>query len=477
MISLPPNNLPPLSLAEKDIEKLFGDITFRREQAKTFLGFCLTYLPHYFNLPPASFHIEFMKEAANPAVQFLEICAFRGSSKSTICSLALPLWLALEYPKDWPFIVLISDATLTGLHASAFKYEVEHNGLIQNDYGQLQNKESKWAEGDLVIPTGVRILHLSKGQQIRGLKHKQHRPSLIVADDIEGTWKDVRTKEARDTNEQYFTGEILPALETKNGRCVLIGNWLHNDGLMARIEKRGSFKVLKYPLLENGEATWKAKFPTKASVVRLEKSVPHAVWLREYQLKAVAEDGQEVLEDWIRYYDEPPPPETVSAKGTGVDLAISKHQSADYTAMVSGRLVMEGDAPRIYIDPYPVKAHYTMAETVSQAKVLQMGGDGFSHLFVEDVAYQKAAIEEMIRQGLNAVPMRAGTDKRARLRSIALYIQNGTVVFPRKGCEDLLEEILGFGVEEHDDLVDAFGYLILGLLKEGIFNPELIEVC
>lgn len=59
-------------------------------------------------------------------------------------------------------------------------------------------------------------------------------------------------------------------------------------------------------------------------------------------------------------------------------------------------------------------------------------------------------------------------DKAARLQVAANYIKNGTVLFPRKGCEDLLNQLLGFGVESKDDMVDAMTYAILGLVENGL---------
>ena len=40
----------------------------------------------------------------------------------------------------------------------------------------------------------------------------------------------------------------------------------------------------------------------------------------------------------------------------------------------------------------------------------------------------------------------------------------GVVKFPRTGCEKLITQLLGFGVVQHDDLVDALVWLILGLV-------------
>jgi len=70
--------------------------------------------------------------------------------------------------------------------------------------------------------------------------------------------------------------------------------------------------------------------------------------------------------------------------------------------------------------------------------VLQFPPEGEEHFrrlgganlfFVEDVAYQKAAIQEMERALLPVVPMKPQGDKRARLQVVAPYIKNGTVLF------------------------------------------------
>jgi phage terminase large subunit-like protein len=39
------------------------------------------------------------------------------------------------------------------------------------------------------------------------------------------------------------------------------------------------------------------------------------------------------------------------------------------------------------------------------------------------------------------------------------------VLFPREGAENVITNLIGFGIEEHDDLADAFAYLVLGMVK------------
>ncbi|MGB9458520.1 MAG: hypothetical protein WCB12_20895 [Bryobacteraceae bacterium] len=98
---------------------------------------------------------------------------------------------------------------------------------------------------------------------------------------------------------------------------------------------------------------------------------------------------------------------------------------------------------------------------------------GANIFFVADVAYQKAAIQDLERALLPVIPMKPQADKRSRLLVVAPCIKNGTVLFPRSGCEQLLAQVFGFGVEAHDDLVDALVYFILGLVERGLEMPKI----
>jgi phage terminase large subunit-like protein len=87
--------------------------------------------------------------------------------------------------------------------------------------------------------------------------------------------------------------------------------------------------------------------------------------------------------------------------------------------------------------------------------------------------YPLVAIQEMGRMMLHVVPMKPQGDKRARLQIVATYIKNGTVLFPRTGCEEMLGEIFNLGVESHDDLCDALVYMVLGLVSQGLELPKI----
>lgn len=58
----------------------------------------------------------------------------------------------------------------------------------------------------------------------------------------------------------------------------------------------------------------------------------------------------------------------------------------------------------------------------------------------------------------------SGQDKRARLALITHLIQQGKVMFPRRGTEELIQQLTGFSIEKYDDLADAFSLLLLKVL-------------
>lgn len=458
--------------------KILDDYDFRRAMAKTFKGFCLIYLSHHFSLPPGIYHDELMGLLSNPNERFLSILGFRGCSKSTLSSLALPLWAALEHPDYYPFILPIADTGMqAGINIANIKDELDHNSLIKQDYGNINGEfveawdlksDEEWQAKNMLLSNGVRILARSRGQKVRGLKHYQHRPKLVIADDVEDyDW--TRKKENRDKTERWLLGEVKLGIDTKVGRIIVIGNKLHQDALMMRLSNNPNFKNIEIPIMAEKDGKnifyWPAMFPDEKSLEFLKATPAEAIiFQREYMLKAVSEDGQPIKQEWIQYYDTKPKEAADGMMGTGVDLAISKKETADYTTFVDGVRFYVNDVPKIYIESSPINERLTFHETIQLARSKKATRQG-AVFYVEDVAYQKAAIQEMERKLIPVVPMKRTTDKHAMLLSIAPYIQNGTVVFPRTGCEDLILQMLGWGTESHDDLVDALINLVLGLVS------------
>lgn len=457
------------------------DINNRAERIflakSSYEAFCQIYFPHYFYLKPAHFHKRLVAILEDTVHEMIAIIGFRGSAKSTHASMAYPIWQAVK--GDHHFIILINDTgTQRDINIKNIKTEFEENKLLRLDFPLVKPSKKKWTDGELELTNDVYILGRSRGQKVRGLRYRQWRPSLIVGDDLEDLeW--VRKKENRDKTERWLKSEVIPAQEETKAKMIIIGNLLHTDALMARLKKHKLMKTLEFPLFNRrtGECTWKAKYPTQEAIDKQKAKIEKpSIWLREYLLKIVAEEGAVVSDTDIIYYDYKAVESVLYSRAkngaAGNDLAISEKDSADFTSIVGGILVREDGRDVLYVLPHICHKHIDLNKTIEEARIMQSILPMGSRIFVEDVGYQKAAIKEMKRKGINAVGIRPISDKRARYETAAVHIKSGAVKFPEATndeIEALITEMLGFGIEDHDDLVDALVYLILGVFgrKQG----------
>lgn len=472
-------------------EKINQNDTFRKQIAsESLLWFARIYFNKYLFYQTAPFQKE-IYQILEDGNNFNEIIAFRGSAKTTLAMLFYPIWAMVTGRKH--HIVLISDTFgQVKDHIYNIKTELESNARLVKDFGSFEleletQKKQEWQKTSMIIPNyDTKIVGKSTGQKVRGLRYKQWRPDLIIIDDIEDL-EMIRTKEQRDKTHRWLTGNVIPGGERGKTKYILIGNLLHSDAIMSRMKKEINAgnregRIVEFPLLDkHGEILWKGKYPTMVEVEAEKKQVGGKspigmrAWQREYLLKLVPEEGQIIKDDWIKHYKEIPE-SVIVVKGTGNDLAISKKATADFTTMVSGKLGVVDGKVKIYIMPNPVNERLSGFETTERARIVSRdlgGGKMLTPLWVEDVAYQKMQIEAMVRAGLPATGIKVSTDKRSRLMTVASYVQNGTVLFPQEGCEDLILQLTGFGIEAYDDLCDGFILLIQGLLSHYTGAPKI----
>jgi len=464
---------------------ILKDPVVRRTLAKkSHFWFFHIYLAEYINYKTALFQKEMFYLTQASDINSVVITAFRGSGKSTIMSLSYPIWAMIGALQKKYIIILSQTQQLCKLIIANIRAEFEKNELLNRDFGPFRQISEEWSQNTVLVNGyGCRISSISSGESIRGIRHKQYRPDLIIIDDVEDL-QSVKTKEGRDKTYNWLTGDVIPAGD-RNTKIVIIGNKLHEDGLMMRLKKAikdsiYSAEYREYPFFDSsGLPLWKEKFTGQTQIDTLKGSVgSEASWQREYLLKIVPEDEAIILREWIKYYDcLPEDNKSLSYIATGIDLAISQSESADYTAMVSAHIYGENGNFKIYILPYPVNKRMSFPETLESVKNLSLSlGEGKpTELFIEDVGYQRSLIEELFRQGYPATGVKVmGQDKKARLTLTTTLIKNGTILFPRKGCEELIEQLVGFGFEAHDDLADAFAILIIKILEISLrYRPKV----
>jgi phage terminase large subunit-like protein len=152
-------------------------------------------------------------------------------------------------------------------------------------------------------------------------------------------------------------------------------------------------------------------------------------------------------------------------RAAGVDLAISKNDRADYTAIVSGTVYRNRGQYHIYLDRHPTNKRLSFRETIDFLMNFKKVYPD-THLFIESTSYQQSLTQQLLHEGIDAHDIQIGNiSKLERLATVGYWIRRGQIHFPKEGSTDLVNQIVNFGAENHDDLVDAFTLLTLQVME------------
>ena len=442
------------------------------------------FFPIYFHkrleYPTAPFQAEMIRLLRDCKKRFLVITAFRGSAKTTLTSVAYVLWAVFGVQQKKYVLIVGQTEEKARRNLANIRRQLEANHLLRGDLGPIDEEKDQWgAKAFIIRKLNAKIAAASVGQSVRGLLHDEYRPDLVVCDDLESL-ESVQTQESRDKLSEWFQGELLP-IGDRRTRFVVIGNLLHEDSLMRRLqqdiengERDGEFR--EYAFFEEDGVTplWPGKYPTPESVEEEKRLIKDPIaWAREYLLKILPRDEQLVRPAWIQRYDMLPA-EKPRFTLIGIDPAISTESSADYTAMVAVHVYGSRENMKIYVSPHIVNKRLTFAETVREAEALShtVGMGSKAPMVIEKVAYQQALIEHIKSRGNSVQGISpGGSDKYARLASVTHYLETGKVFFPKGTVADILvNQLVGFGIEKHDDLVDAFVWALHEVMHKNRYS-------
>ena len=444
----------------------------RRKLAKySHVLFFMLYLNHYIKKRTADFQREIFDMTENKKLDFLVITAFRGSAKSTICTTSFPIWAVVSGQAH--FIVIASQTRQQAReHLANIRSELETNRLLKNDLGPFEQESDEWGAFALTFKQyDAKIIAVSTEQAIRGMRHKQHRPDLIICDDIEDI-NSTRTKEARDKIYTWFHSEIIPLGTANVTRIFVLGNFLQEYSLvgtlMSQIYKNERDGVVKlYPLInEQGVCIWPGMYPDNEAIEKLKRRVgDESAWSREYLLKIISGADRVVHPEWMHTYeypDELPTDDQLAAIFVGVDLASSQNSGADYVSIVTLKIYVVGERCKAYVLPYPLNERIEFPDQVNYIKrlALSLRGGQSPKIYIEKVGYQESIGQQLERDGIKVEMTPVHGNKRDRLAATTPVIKEGLVVFPNKGIDELRMQLIGFDSEKHDDLADAFSLVV-----------------
>lgn len=195
------------------------------------------YLARHFAKPPSRMHRWLgarLDAMAHTRGVKLNLLGPRGGAKSTIGTLAYPLRAAVEGCE--PYLWIVGDTrSQARAHLENLKAELLDNPRLAADYPAAAGQGPVWRATSIVLRNGVRIEAFGTGQGIRGHRHRENRPTLIVCDDLENDGH-MLSALRREHSRLWFHGTLLKA-GTPQTNVVNLATALHREALAVQLHR------------------------------------------------------------------------------------------------------------------------------------------------------------------------------------------------------------------------------------------------
>tara|TARA_R100000995_G_C3482230_1_gene124649 strand:- start:1151 stop:2632 length:1482 start_codon:yes stop_codon:yes gene_type:complete len=437
-------------------------------------------IPNMFSAKSPDFHYDLAKHIMDIGNKQINIVAPRGHAKSSIVGGVLPMH-HLFFGEGKKLIVLVSRTQdhavkLLGLIKDTLDYSDQCRELF-GYWGQHSAKS--WAKSEIELKDGSVIICKGTGQQLRGIKIGNQRPSLIIVDDPEDE-NNTKTAEAMESNLRWLLQSAVPSLDPRKGRIIIIGTPQHQRCLVETLKEMKGWLNLTYkPDFDKGYALWEDWWSIKKLKEKKEEldSINRlSVFYREYMCEIVGDEDQLFRLEDLNYYKgeirhdaegnavlditSPQKREVPVNIFTGVDPASSTKQTADYSVIFN--IAVDKDGNRYALPYYRERA---TPLNLAEAIVNNFKKYRSERTRIESVGYQEMLREYVIKRseeenifipGLN-IRENPRNSKSRRLESLQPIFSRGKVHI-LDTMQDLKDELSLFPRGKHDDLLDGLYY-------------------
>lgn len=476
------------------------------------------YFPHYFSKPSPEFHRELdaiwqqgvlkgrypLTAADTKMISRLPgtrraVAAPRGHAKSTNLTFKGTMHSTLYGYKHYPIIISDSSEQAEGF-LDNIRVEFEENTAILEDFGALAG--SVWRSNVLLTKTNIKIEAIGSGKKIRGRKHRNWRPDLIILDDVEND-ENVRTPEQRKKLKDWFDKAVSKCGDDYTD-IIYIGTLLHYDSLLAKTLSNPAYRSIKYKavirfsqaddlwqqwetiftdlsnddresealaffqahkeaMLEGTQVLWEEKLSYYDLMV-MRVSEGEASFNSEEQNEPINPDDCLFMEEWFDYYNE-------AEVNFGdpdfdffgfIDPSLGKTKRSDFSAIVT--LAKHKGSGYMYVVDADIERRHPdriIADVLAKERWLRASfGHGYRKLGAETNQFQWFLKEELAKASAKAglyLPIeevQQTSDKVMRIQTLQPDVKNKYIKFNRRH-KRLLEQLTQFPMGAHDDGPDA----------------------
>ncbi|WP_391115998.1 phage terminase large subunit [Psychrobacillus sp. L3] len=462
--------------------------------------FAKAYFPKYFSKPFNQFHTSLMEELnwlLEKEGKRMVVGVPRGYGKSTLSSFLFPLNILLY--KKLQFILLVSATEDTGIpFLSMIKDELVSNDAIIEDFGRMKQPNNKWSFNEVHLANDTCITIRGIDGSIRGIRYKEHRPELILCDDL---IKDqvAESDSGRENLANTYKDSLLNS-GTENTRVLVVGTVLHSEDILSELlspETTGYKQLFFQSILQWAErsdlwAEWRKIYTSLEDKHREETAYnffltsqsemlkgTRVLWDEKFDyyflMKKLVDDGESSFykelmcqprgaDDYIfqniQYFNGMPNLSECNLV-MFVDPAMGKSQSkGDFSAItilakqkVTGyKYIVDGTIKRITPDK--------LIDLIIQK--VKLYEDYLDVLAFESTLFQEYILEDLKKRlkaegiySIRIIPVKPRNKKEVRIMQLQPDIANGIIKFNRDSQEYNLQIKDWNPKARHDDAADS----------------------
>lgn len=420
-----------------------------------------------------------VEEVEKGEIQFLILTVPPRHGKSEIVSRRLPAWYLGRNPGENVVVATYNDdfakdfgADVRNIMTSSQYKQVFPNVTLQR--GGAAKERLQTRQGGMATFVGV-------GGSLTG-----RGAHLLVIDDVIKDYEQARSQAFRDRAWEWFT---KVAMTRRMGRKLVIitfTRW-HTDDIIGRLTDRENeyfnealskkIRIINFPAIAEdddplerlpGEPLWPERYDL--DFFEEQRSLDPLGFAALYQQRPTLADGVLFRREHIRYYD----PATLDMSAMRIycasDHAVSTTQRADSTVLL--RVGLDRQNNLYLLDCWWKKAR---TDEVVEAMLTMARQEPKPLIWWAEKGHISKSIGPFLRKRMfetgayfNVVEVTPAADKEQRAQAISARMAMGYVHFPKDKpwVERAVNELLAFPNALHDDFVDAFAYVGLGLQSQ-----------
>ncbi len=426
----------------KQLNELLRYETLVNKNLEVFVEYVLGYKP----LP---FHREYMRWQQSCSEGLL--LAWRGSAKSTYCTIGRVLFEIVQNPNVRILIAAASSAQAENI-IRGIKAHLESNSRFREIFGDLAKNAPLWTTTEFTVnrktsyapePT---VMAVGAGTALPSRHY-----DVIICDDLvisDNAATEGQRKKIRD----YYYSTLLPTLDPKHGKLWVIGTRWHEQDLYDWLQKedmKDSTFVLGV-LDEDDKSRWEEQFSTE-KMLRLRKANLNSFMMQYQCVGGMGSAG--VFSEFMFEFVETLPPNLILWQG--VDFAVGQKEHNDFFAHCT--VGVDRLTKHVYLinafkrkTPFPNQVTIIRDQYTQHSDVMRV---------VAEANGQQLGLLQQIQKDIPDLPLLPRynqTDKFTKAQKVAFQLANNPLKVLRSQG-DFVTLLLSFpNLHGSKDVFDAF---------------------